>query len=464
MQICARRRHPRLRSQLLAGVALWLWAAVTPALAADWYSAPGDAYPAPGDGYVVSDGYAGPRDGYIAPGDGSGTNNPDLLTPPPHLLDARPYEWNDPFFDLDWSLALRGAYVTGESGVRYEGLAVPSVTLTRETLRGGYELSGSAEITTTSLDPFRLGALRASAAADYQIDALTAWTGNLELSLTQDGPGDPAVPTDIASAPLIGSAEAETAVTRELGMFDVTLRGTGSRTVYGTTTLNDGTVLDNGAQNNWTAGAGLRLGYRVTPILTAFVDGSAGYQYYDLPSPIYLAKLDAADYALRTGLSASWSSVLEAEASVGLGLRRFADPGFSDVISTLYDASLTFRPDETLTLTGSLSTSVGAPGPDSSGLARIAYEAAASANYLVNPWLGLRGSAGWNYATLAGTSDSETGLDAGIGLDYLVNQFATISADYAFSWAAENAGPGEVEHRVTLGVTFARPREPDLPQ
>ena len=80
-------------------------------------------------------------------GDGSGTNNPDLLTPPPHLLDAPPYEW-DPFFDLDWSLALRGAYVTGESGARYEGLAVPSVTLTHQTLRGGYELSGSAEITT----------------------------------------------------------------------------------------------------------------------------------------------------------------------------------------------------------------------------------------------------------------------------------------------------------------------------
>lgn len=431
----AARGCSHLRIPLPAGIAFVLWAA--------------GAYPLAAGGLLAS-------------GDGSGTNNPLLLTSMSPDCDCgrpgSPYEWDAPFFDLDWSLALRGAYVRDGAGERFEALIIPSVTLTHETMRGGYELSAGAEVIRSSLDDYRLAALRASISGGRQFDALTDLTGRLDLSLTQDSPGDPGVPTDEALAPLIASVEAEAAVTRELGLFDATLRGTAARTVYGTTTLNDGTVLDNSTQDNWTASAGLRVGYAVTPIVTAFVDGSAGYQLYDQVSPIYLVALDAADYELRTGVSASWTSVLEAEASIGVGLRRFAEPSFADVVSTLYDASLTFRPDETLTLEANLSTSVGAPGPDSGGAARVEYAAAADARYRVNTWLAWRASAGWSYAALAGTTDAESEYDVGTGLDYLFNEFTTLTADYAYNWAGDNVDPaGEVEHRVTLGVTFSKP-------
>ena len=73
--------------------------------------------------------------------------------------------------------------------------------------------------------------------------------------------------------------------------------------------------------------------------------------------------LDAADYAIRGGLAAKWSEVLEAEASVGVGYRHFTFGAADDIVSQLYDASITFRPDETVTLRGALATTVGAPGP-----------------------------------------------------------------------------------------------------
>ena len=438
----ARTARPQSRIPLPAGVALVLWAAGMLPLAA----------------------------GELAVGgDGAGTDNPQLLTGVPPdcdcVLDEAPHEWDAAFFDLDWSLALRGAYVRDEAGERFEALVIPSVTLTRESMRGGFQLEASAEIAKRSLDAYRLAALGASISGGYQLDALTAFTGRLDLALTQDAPGNPAVPSDAAAAAVIGSADAEAAVTREMGLLDVTLRGTAGRIVYGSTTRNDGTVTDNSAQDNWRAGAGLRLGYAVTPVFTAFVDGSVGYQYYDRVSPVYLAKLDGADYALRAGLSGTWTSVLEAEASVGLGLRRFADPGFAEVVSTLYDASLTFRPDETVTLGANFSTSIGAPGPDSGGTARVEYAAAADARYQVNTWLALRASAGWSHATLAGTTDSETTFDAGAGLDYLLKEFTTLTADYAYDWTGNNVDAiPETEHRVTLGVTFARPGDSGILQ
>jgi hypothetical protein len=436
MPFCARKWVPPLSRRLLAGVALAAWGASLPALAGE----------------------------FNATGNGSEASNPDLSAPSHPdcetcVLDGPPHEWDAPYFELDWGLALRGAYVRDGDGEHYEALAVPSVTLTHQTMRGGYDVSASAELSTSSVDTYRLAALRAAAGADYQFDALTSISGNLELSLTQDSPGAPGVASNVAVAPIVGSTEADAAVTRDVGVFEVGLRGNAGRTVYGPSTLVDTTVVDNSAQNNWRVATGLRLGYAVTPVLTAFVDGSAGYQVYDLPSPTFLEKLDAADYAIRAGLGAKWNSVLEAEGSIGLGLRRFAAPAFGEVVSTLYDAKLTFRPDETVTLGGTFSTNVGAPGPSSGGLARIEYAAAADASYQLNTWLKLRASAGWRHALLVGTATTETGYNAGAGLDYLLNEFATLTADYAYRWAQTTPSPGEAEHRVTLGVTFAKPQQ-----
>ena len=401
---------------------------------------------------------------FNALGDGSETDNSDLLVHPAGgcdicAIEPPPHEWDAPYFDLDWSLALRGAYVRDADGDHFEALVVPSATLMHQTMRGGYDLSASAELARSSSEQYRLAAVRASAQADYQLDAVTSVSGGLDLSLTQDRPGAPGLADTVAIAPLVGSAEAEAAVTRNLGRFEVGLSGSASRNVYGPTTLVDASVADNSAQNNWTVGAGLRLGYAVTPILTAFVDGSAGYQLYDLPSPVYLEKLDAADYAIRAGLGAKWTSVLEAEASIGLGLRRFAAPALGEVVSTLYDAKLTFRPDETMTLGATFSTSMGESGPNSGGLARLEYAAAADASYQLNTWVKLRASAGWRHALLVGTATTETGYNAGAGLDYLLNEFATLTADYAYGWAETPPSPGEEEHRVTLGVTFSRPKD-----
>ena len=389
-------------------------------------------------------------------GEGSGANNPDLVDGggcENCTYAAPPHEWDAPFFDADWSLSLRGAYVIDEEGEHFEALAVPRVTLRHDTLRGGYALEAEAELVKTSLEQHRLSALRLRIEGDYALDEVTGLSGELELELTQDSPGVPGGP---AAEPVVMAGTAGVAAERRFGRFVVGLRGDAGRTVYGPTRLADDSEEDNSAQNNWTVGGALRLGYEVTPLLTAFVDGSVGYQRYDQPSQVYLVALDATDYELRAGLAANWHDILEAEASVGVGLRRFAEPALGEVTTTLYDASLTYRPDETVTLTAALSTSVGAPGPESGGTARVEYEATGSASYQVNPWLRLRASASWEQSRLVGIDGSESGYSLGSGLDYLLNEHTTLTADYDFSHERTDTTAGEDEQRVTLGVTLSR--------
>ncbi|RYE84329.1 MAG: hypothetical protein EOP19_11820, partial [Hyphomicrobiales bacterium] len=155
--------------------------------------------------------------------------------------------------------------------------------------------------------------------------------------------------------------------------------------------------------------------------------------------------------------SSNWSEVLEAEASVGVGLRRFAYGAAPDIVSQLYDASITFRPDETVTIRGALATTVGAPGPNASGAARIEYAATADIAYRVNPWVTLRANAGYRYALISDSANVETSYGVGAGADYLLNENMTVSGDY--SYGAKTAAPPaatDEEHRVTVGVTLKR--------
>ena len=97
-------------------------------------------------------------------GDGSDTNNADLLSDPTtgceNCETFAPHEWDAPPFNLDWSLSLRGAYVRDKAGDHFEALAVPSVAFRHDFLRGTYGFNGSAELSKSTEEDYRINAIR----------------------------------------------------------------------------------------------------------------------------------------------------------------------------------------------------------------------------------------------------------------------------------------------------------------
>src|SRR5690606_27126402 len=116
---------------------------------------------------------------------------------------------------------------------------------------------------------------------DYALDSVTAVSGTLDIAVTQDSANAPGTSPTIAMQPLVLTGDGEIEGSREFGRFVVSGRAGIGRTVYGTTTLTDTSIVDNSAQNNTRLTGGLRLGFRVTPILTAFIDASVARQAYD---------------------------------------------------------------------------------------------------------------------------------------------------------------------------------------
>lgn len=393
-------------------------------------------------------------------GDGSGANNIDLLrdatTGCENCAPVPPREWGVPPFEIDWRLALRGAVIEGSSGTRFEAIALPSFSLTHQHLRGSFSVGADAEIDYRLDGNVRVGSLGITASTDYRIDALTTTTLKGSFGLSQGDPDAPGMPVNVKVAPLVTSGQGAATLTRDFGPWLVDLRGDVTRTAHSDTVYDDDTTSSNAFQNLTSVGGGGRLGLRLGPILTGFVDGEAEYELYDEPSPSLLVRLDNLTLSGRSGLTARFGEVLKLEGSLGLGYRAFADAGLSDLATVLYDASAVYRPDETMALSATFTTALSSPGTTSGARAKVTYAASAEASYRVNPWLSLRGSASWSEVHYWGIDTDEYGWGLGAGADYQLGEHTALTADYAFSRSTTTPDPAEDQHRVTLGVSFSR--------
>lgn len=392
-------------------------------------------------------------------GDGSDFNNGDLVrdeTTGCENCQPQPSEWDEPPFEIEWQLGLRGSVTQGADGTRVDFLALPEVTLTHNTMRGSYSVGASSELSYALDGNARVDSLTLNGSADYRFDALTSAGLKGSFTLSQDDPSDPGYASNVAIAPLVLSGQADGNVKRDLGAFEAELRANAGRTVFGETTYDDASTSSNDYQNTTVAGVGGRFGYRLTPGLTAFVDGKANYEAYDEASPSLLVKLDNVTYEGRAGLNFKALTVLELEGSLGLGYRDFADGTLPDFTTVLYDGKAIFRPDETLTLTGTFSTALSSPGTTSGATAKVTYAASGEAAYQVNPWLRLRGSAGWSEAHYQGIATDEYKWNLGLGANYLLNEYMDATADYTFSRSTTTPDPAEDEQRLMLGLNIHR--------
>ena len=395
-------------------------------------------------------------------GDGSDTDNERLLPdvyPADPVLDSG--EWlrepHDPFFDVDWSVALRGSYTKATAGERFDIRLVPTIGLEHIGTRSAISLDASAEIARPSEGGnIDISALRLGLQAGYDLDSVTRFTANSNFSLTQETPGTPGLASNIVIAPQTISGGADVGVTRQFGKFNVAATGAAQRNIFGPTTLTGGIATDNSEQNYWALDAGLRVGFQATPIFEVFGQAGVGRDIFDLPSTTLMAYPNATDVTLKGGVTGRWNDILVATASAGVGLRRFDAASLGEVVTQLYDAQLTFTPDPTWRMTAGFATTVAPPGPNAGGTTRIDYTANAEVAYTVNSWLALRALADWSSTRFVGSAETATGYGVGAGADYKVNAHTALSADYGYDHSESSTNGVQDAHRVTVGITLSR--------
>jgi len=357
---------------------------------------------------------------------------------------------------IDWSVGLRGSYAANTlTGGKPSLSLTPEASLTLGGESSTTVYAAGSELTVDGAGRARVADLHAGVTGNLRLGPTTTLAGSINGKLTQADPNDSSLPVNTLIAPLVLDGTAQGIARQNMGKVDATLTLDGERKVVGPTTLDDLSTIDNGDKSYWQGGATLRLGYELTPLLSAFVEGEASVQKFDAPDPTLLTYLDGRTYQLRTGVSFVQGSIISAEASIGRGWLDYVDGSLTDTQDWVYNASVTVKPDETVSLTGALETTL-KPSTNTPGDTDVGYLLSGAASYNVNPWLTLRATGSWDRTVTLGTGDNSWGLDAGVGLDYRSSRHIVWSADY--SWSRDYAPPTPLNdtHTVSVGVRVNR--------
>lgn len=357
---------------------------------------------------------------------------------------------------IDWSVGLRGSYAASTLTGGNATLALtPEASLTLAGDSNTTVYAAGSELIVDGTGEARIADLHAGVSSSLRLGPATTLAGTIEGRVARADPDDSGLPANTLVAPLVVDGTVQGVARHDLGGAEATLTLDGARRITGPTTLEDLSTVDNGDKSYWQGGATLRLGRELTPLLSAFVEGEASVQAFDAPDPTLLAYLNGRTYQLRAGLSFAQGSLIQAEASLGRGWLDYFDGSLTDAQDWVYNASLTVRPDETLSLTGALETTL-EPSADTPGDTDVGYLLSGAASYAVNPWLTLRANGSWDRTLTLGTGDSSWGLDAGVGLDYRSSRHVVWSADY--SWSRDYAPPTPLNdtHTVSVGVRVNR--------
>lgn len=368
---------------------------------------------------------------------------------------AVPPEPDHPPIRLDWSVGLKGSYTASSNGDSFITVLKPAFTATHEGVRTDLNLNGSAELSRANDGSLGVRSGNLDLTATTLLDRDTTVTGTARLGLSQELPGTPGLNPQVIVPPMVVTGALGGGIERSFGRFNLKADGSLERTVYGPTTRRDTGVTDNGDQAVWEGDTRLRLGLQATPIIEVFGEAELGRDWFDRASTGGV-RTDATSRALRAGLAGNWNGIWSASASVGVGQHDFDNAGLTDITTRLYDASLTYSPDETVEVTAGISTRVEPTGSDTTGTARVAQVATADLNYVVNSWLRLRASADWGYSQVEGSTETEQRRGIGAGADYKVNAHTALSADYGYV-QRDNSVTGRFDgHTVSLGVTVKR--------
>ena len=357
---------------------------------------------------------------------------------------------------LDWSVGLRGSYVHSSlSGARQSLSLTPEASLALAGESSATRWDGGGEIVLDSDGTGRIADVNAGVSSTLRLGATTVLDGAARARISRAEPDSGDLPPDTLSAPLIFDGRVEGSVAQDMGRLALRLGLDGARILNGPTILTDLSNIDNAHDNYWLGAATLRLGYALTPRLSAFVEGEISAQSFDAPSPALMKYLDGRTYALRGGLGYSHDPLIAAEIAIGRAWLDYVDPTLTDAPSWTYDASITLSPGDGLSVTGSLATTIG-PSDDAPGDTDVVYVLASEGSFAINEQLGLRASAGWSRTTTLGSGEVRTGYDFGGGVDYRSSRHVTWSADYLFAHDRPATAPAEDTHKVTVGVRVSR--------
>jgi hypothetical protein len=173
-----------------------------------------------------------------------------------------------------------------------------------------------------------------------------------------DNPGDPNLPTDVASPPIYTISGGTVGIRHAFNRLELSLKGAIDSTSYADAKLNNGELLSQRDRNYDQYGTKIRASYETLPGVIPFVEYGADERKHDLAYDIDGVNRDSSGQSIRVGSTFRLTGYLVGEFAVGWLERSYVDPIFSKLHGSLIDASLTYYATPLTTLKLDVKTTV----------------------------------------------------------------------------------------------------------
>ncbi|MGV3633025.1 MAG: outer membrane beta-barrel protein [Pseudorhodoplanes sp.] len=177
-----------------------------------------------------------------------------------------------------------------------------------------------------------------------RIDVTKQTKAELEgrFGLQADNPGDPNLPSNIATPPLYITPGATVGFTHAFNRLELSLRGSIDRTAYGDAETYQGTTVDFRDRNYNQYGARVRAAYELLPGIKPFVEYGMDQRRHDRENDAAGVARNSDGSTIRGGSEFELSRYLVGEASIGFLERRYAEDIFPTIRAPVIDAKLTY--------------------------------------------------------------------------------------------------------------------------
>lgn len=217
-----------------------------------------------------------------------------------------------------------------------------------------------------------------------------------------------------------------------------------------------GGTINNNDRDREVLGQSLRLGYDVSPDTNIFVEGRLNQRRYDLQPPAAAFNRDSDGYAVEGGISFAPTRLLRGEIGVGYQEQDYDSALFENVSGLAYHADVTWLATPLTTVRFGAGAEVGESTLATSGGYLSQYGEVGIEHELLRNVI-LTGDFRFENADYEGNAKNEDYIDAGAGVRYLVNRYASVRLGYDYSERSSSlAGQDFTENRVGVSLILQR--------
>lgn len=259
-----------------------------------------------------------------------------------------------------------------------------------------------------------------------------------------------------SGAPLTATYGAALGGNQKFGRLDLSLHGSLDRTVYGDTSYSDGAVDDLSSDdfNDW--GLRGRATWRVSPVLTPFLDVLVDSRLYDAREDQFGYQRSSDGIAVRVGGEIDLSKVLTGSVDIGYGLRNYQNPRLANVTSPLFDASLTWTATP-LTSVALKSVSSIAETTQAGAAADVQHTTTLEVDHALRRWLALCGTVSYATDLYAGLPWRDATTTFGLSASYNINRDVVLKASASRQFYVSNQpGTNYTATILMMGVKLQR--------